>query len=205
VSPTPAPSTSAPVRTRTAAELRSGRLSLKDVPPGLEVDKAAGDDGATLSSPKSACKPLVRIMNAAKLPGSTAQAEISFSGGQDGPFIDENLDAMGTKQAAGAFLDNFQKAVQACRSVNVRLSGAGSSKMDVREISFAKIGDDTFAARFRATGGDLEGLEIIQVGVQSGDVVVGMSLVGLDGPDAEAATKDAVKKVERKLGTAASI
>ncbi len=205
--PSPSPSSSAAPASKphSIAALKKARLSLKDVPAGFEEETAEGGDGAVMSSKKPACAPLVRIMNAAKLPGSKAQAAISFSGGQEGPFIDENLDAMGTKGAARAVIDNYRKAVKACRSVTVRISGAGASRLDVREVSFGTIGNDTFGARFRATGGDLEGLEILQVGVQSGDVIVGMSFVGMDGPDAEAATEDAVTKVEHKLGTSGSI
>lgn len=205
ITPSPSKSTPPSSRPHTGAELKAARLSLTDLPAGFELEKAAGDDGASMSSNKPACAPLVRIMNAAKLPGSKAQAAVSFSGGQEGPFIDENLDVMGTKGAAGAVIDSYRKAVKACPSVTVRLSGAGASKVDVREISFGTIGDKTFGARFRATGGELEGLEILQVGVQSGDVVVGMTFVGLDGPDAEAATADAVDKVEQELGTSEPI
>jgi len=169
------------------------------------VDKTSGDDGAKISSSKAACAPLVRLMNTTKLSGSIAEAQISFSGGQEGPYVDENLDALATKQAAGAFVNGYRQAVKACRSVTVRLPGFGSSSMDVREVSFAKLGDDTFSARFRATGGELEGLEFIQVGVQSGDVVIGMNFLGLEGPDAEIATEDAVNKIETKLGTSGSI
>ena len=67
------------------------------------------------------------------------------------------------------------------------------------QISFAKLGDATFSARLRATGGSLDGFEVVQTGVQSGDVVVGMTVVGLDGSDTEDATIEAVQKVERDL------
>lgn len=77
--------------------------------------------------------------------------------------------------------------------------------MQVRKISFDTLGDDTVAVRFSANGGPLDGFETIQVGVASGDVVIGLSTIGLDGPDTEAAAEDAVKKAERKLGTGRSI
>lgn len=75
----------------------------------------------------------------------------------------------------------------------------------MRKISFDKLGDDTVAVRFSANGGRLDGFETIQVGVASGDVVVGMSTIGLDGPDTEAAADDAVNKADKKLGTDRSI
>jgi len=190
---------------RTSAQLKKALLGLKDLPAGFEVDRSGGDDGTKVSSSKKACAPLVRLMNSATLTGSRAQADASFSGGQEGPFVDETIDAMGTAQAARVFVQEYRTTVKACSSVRVSIPGAGSSNVAVREVSFGKIGDQSFAARFRAEGGSLEGLEIIQVGVQSGDVVVGVTAVGLEGPDAEAATDDAVKKAAKKLGTAGSI
>lgn len=204
---TPTPLVSPPPTAvkRTSAQLSKALLALKDLPAGFEVDKGGGDDGTTISSSKKTCAPLVRLMNSTKVAGSKAQANRSFSGGQDGPFVDETLDAMGTGSAARAFVENYRAAVNDCRSVRVSVPGVGSSDVAVRKISFAKIGDDTFAARFRAKGGPLEGLEIIQAGVQSGDVVVGVTAIGLDGPDAEAATQDAATKASQKLGTSGSI
>lgn len=203
--PSPSPSASASAVERTSSQLKGALLALKDLPAGFEVDKSSGDDGTTMSSRKGSCSSLVRLMNSAKPAGSRAQAQRSFSGGQDGPFVDESLDAMGTPQAARAFVEKYRAAVKACSTVRVSIPGVGSSNVAVREISFGKIGDDTFAARFRAKGGPLDGLEIIQAGVQSGDILVGVTAVGLDGPDAEAATEDAVKKASQKLGTSGPI
>lgn len=202
--PSPTPSASS-TRKRTRAELKGALLTLKDLPGGFEIEQGGGDDGTRVSSSKKDCAPLVRLMNSQTLAGSRAQAEVSFSGGQEGPFIDESLDAMGTAQAARAFIGKYRSAVKACGSISVSFPGVGASSFAVREISFSDLGDDTFAARFRAKGGPLEGLEFIQAGVQSGDIVVGTSVLGLDGADAEAATEDAVKKVAKKLGTSGSI
>ncbi len=75
----------------------------------------------------------------------------------------------------------------------------------MRRISFAEIGDDRVAVRFTATSGPLRGFELIQLGAHSGDVLVGMTVVGLPAADAEQATKDAVAKVEKRLGTGGTI
>ena len=203
--PTPSPSPSPAAVRRTSAELKGALLSLKDLPAGFEIDRSGGDDGTRMSSTTRSCAPLVRLMNSAGPQGSRAQAGRSFSGGQDGPYVDESLDAMGTPQAARAFVDTYRGAVKGCRTIKVRIPGVGSSLVDVREISFGTLGGDTFAARFRARRGPLEGFEIIQAGVQSGDVVLGTTVVGLDGTDAEAATDDAVQKAAKKLGTSGSI
>lgn len=202
---TPTPSPSASAVTRTSAQLKKALLALRDLPAGFEVDKVGEDDGTKMSSSKKDCAALVRLMNGATLAGSEAQAEASFSGGQDGPFVDESLDAMGSSKAAQAFVEDYRQAVKTCSTVRVTIPGAGSSNVAVREVSFGKFGGDTFAARFRAEGGPLDGLEIIQAAVQTGDIVVGVTAVGLEGPDAEAATEDAVAKASETLETAGSI
>lgn len=210
-SATPSPSArrspSATTTNRTAAELRKALLGLKDVPAGFEVESAAGgeNDGGKASSSRTECSALVRLLNATKVPGSRADAQVSFSGGQDGPFVDESLDALGTAQAARSFVADSRAAVKNCRSLSLTIDGVGTSTLQVREISFASAGDSRFAARFSATKRALEGFELIQAGAQSGDVLVGMTFVGLDPAEVEQATQDAVAKVEDKLGTSGSI
>ena len=82
--------------------------------------------------------------------------------------------------------------------------GAGAAALAVPEISFAEVGDDSFAARFSAGAGPLEGLEIIQVGAQSGSVVLGMAFIGFHPSDAEAATQHAMDKLKDQLGATGS-
>ncbi len=177
------------------------------MPAGFEVESAAGgeNDGGKASSSRTECSALVRLLNATKVPGSRADAQVSFSGGQDGPFVDESLDALGTAQAARSFVADSRAAVKNCRSLSLTIDGVGTSTLQVREISFASAGDSRFAARFSATKRALEGFELIQAGAQSGDVLVGMTFVGLDPAEVEQATQDAVAKVEDKLGTSGSI
>ncbi len=199
-SPTsPSPSLSA---AHTKAELRRALLSLKDVPAGFEVvDSGDSEDGgAEVASSRPGCRALVRLLNDPRPPGSRAQASRSFVGGPEGPFLEESLDAFDSAGAAQAFLDGVRDAVRSCRSVTITVPGTGKGEADVREISFAELGDGTIAARFTGRG-QLEGFELVQVGARSGDVVVGLSAVAADPADAEAATEDAVAKVERVLGT----
>lgn len=200
----PAPTPPA-TKKRTVAELRKALLGLKDVPAGFEVESGSTGGGGKASSGKSECAPLVRLLNASQVPGSRAAAQVSFSGGQAGPFVDESLDALGTAKTAGDFVGSYRSAVRKCRTISLRIDGAGTSPLEVREISFADVGDTSFAARFRASRGDLAGFELIQAGVQSADVLIGMTFVDLDPTVAEAATQDAVKKVEDKLGTSGGI
>lgn len=202
--PKPSASPSAGPVKRTATQLQNALLARKDLPAGFEVDKSGGKDDTTMSSSKKSCAPLVRLMNSATLTGTRARADVSFSAWQEGPYIVESLDAMGTGRFARAFVESYRAAVKPCRSLRMSIAGVGSSKVAVREVSVGKLGDQAFAARFRAEGGPLDGLEILRAGVQSKDVVVGVSAVGLRRSDAVAATEEGVKKVAKKLGTPGS-
>jgi hypothetical protein len=172
--------------------LQKALLTLKDVPAGFQVepDDNSGDEKATTK--RGECKALVKLLNAGTLPASKADAHTGFSGGPDGPFLEEPIDAMGDAAGARAFVTGYRSAVKKCRTVSLTISGAGTSTLAVSEISFADIGDTSFAARFRATSGPLEGFELIQAASQTADLVVRMTAIDLDPADAEAATQDAV-------------
>lgn len=198
-SPEPAP------QQRTAAQLRKALLGLKDIPSGFERDADTAEEESSVTSSDKACASLVRLLNAEALPGSVADAEVSFSGGQEGPFVLESLDAFGSAAAAEDIVRTFRAGVKDCNEVTDVTPGEGKSAFDVRRISFPKLGDDSVAARFRGRTGPLEGFEFTQVVVQSDDVILGMTLIGLDPPDVEAATRSALEKAEDKLGTTESV
>lgn len=183
----------------TEAQLRKALLSLKDVPPGFEKLPDDDEGGGRLSSKDADCTPLIKLLNAETLPGSRGTAGVAFSGGADGSYVREDLDAMGSATAAGTVVGDYRKAVKACDRVRLSLPGIGSSSVDVASISFADVGDESFAARFTADGGALEGFELIQVASHTGSVVVAITAIGLLPEDAEAATQDAVEKVEDRL------
>lgn len=188
----------------TAAQLRKALLDIHDVPASFELVKGQDDDGDHASSKKSGCADLVRLLNAAKLPGSLASAGVGFDGGQDGAFVGEDLDALASSTAAQNFVAGYRRSVKSCQAVRYRVPGVGSSTLDVRPISFTEIGDASFVARFRASRGPLAGLEITQVGAHLGAVVMGMSFIGLDPSDAEEASQVAADKVQSILGSSAT-
>lgn len=188
----------------TRAQLRRALLNIHDVPAGFEVVTDQGHAGDQASSKNAACSALVRLLNAPKLSGSLADASVSFDGGQDGAFVGEDLNALASTTAAQSFVDGYRHSVKQCHTITYRIHGVGSSTLSVRPISFAAIGDGSFVARFRAGRGPLSGLEIIQVGAHLGRVVIGMSFVGLDPSDAEAASQGAADKVKSKMGSSAS-
>ena len=205
-SSTAAPEPSLATARRTRSELRRALLGLKDVPAGFEaLPEADDDDDGRAFSTRSECAPLVRMLNARTTPGSTADASISFSGGQEGPWLKESLDALGSEDPARAAVRAFRTAVRECRTVSLKVTGAGTSTLKVRELSFGRIGDASFAARFSVGKGPLEGFELIHAAAQSKDVLVGTTSVGLQPGDAEQTAQDAVQKVDHQLRSGSSI
>jgi hypothetical protein len=198
--------TSATSASRDAVALKSALLELKDLPSGFAIDPAGtgADNGGSASSKDPKCAALVKLTNAKTAPGSKASAELSFSGGQDGPFVDESIDALGSADAVVALQTSLKSAVAACRQVVVTISGQGSSTMKVAEVSAPKFGDHTIAARMTATGGPLAGLEITQVAAGVNDVIVSLSFVLAAAQDVDSATEAAVGKAQDVLGVAPS-
>ncbi len=151
-------------RDRIAAEVAMERLrralakalpALADLPPGFSVEKDDGgdDSGVTVSSKDARCAKLVAFSNADTPPGSKASAGQSYSGGAQGPFIDESIDAMGSPAAVRALQKSFKQAVAACRTMTLKVPGEGSSPISVREVSAPQAGTDPVAVRFIATSG----------------------------------------------------
>lgn len=209
--PSTPPSTTAPPSTtpvevqHTTSQLKKALLALADLPAGFQVEPADGTDGGVqATSAQAACAPLVHNIQSDRPVGSVANAVASFSGGQDGPTIDESLDNWSSSTQATAYVASFRKAVLACSEVQLQIPGVGRSTVSVRPISFGQVGDSLFAARLSAPPGPLDGLEVVQVGAQTGNVVVGMSFTSTDPSDAQSATEDAVKKVQSELNTAST-
>ncbi|WP_350275660.1 sensor domain-containing protein [Kribbella sp. HUAS MG21] len=191
---------------RTAAQLAKALLVLADLPPGFSIEKdAAGDDAdVTVSSKDSRCAKLVAFTNADNPPGSKASAGQSYSGGAQGPFIDETIDAMGSPAAAQALQKSFRQAVTACRTMSLKVPGEGTSPISVREVSAPDVGTDPVAVRFTATAGPAQGFEVTMVTAAVDDVVVAVTVVNGLPEDIEGASTAAVEKVEDTLAASTS-
>jgi hypothetical protein len=206
-STTPAPSTP-PVETpappaakpRTAAELTKALLVLADLPSGFSVAASAAEDDTKLSSTDSRCKDLVLLFNTKVPPGAKAVATRSYTGGQQGPFFDEELDAMGSPAAATKLLNRVKAAIKSCKSAKLTVPGAGSSTVAVSEISVPKAGTNPVGGRFVANGGPMDGVEVLFAFTGIGDVVLVMSFDAADVLDG--ALGDAVTKATKVLGAA---
>ncbi|MFG1905636.1 hypothetical protein [Kribbella sp. NPDC048928] len=201
--PTVAPSTPAPKAVRTAAELTKALLVLTDLPAGFSIDKDTADDGpaVTVSSKDSRCARLVALTNADNPPGSKSSAARSYSGGAQGPFIDESLDWMGSTTAVAALQRSFQKAVASCRTMSLTIPGEGRSPISVSQVSAPKAGTNPFAVRFSATGGPLDGLEVTMVTTGVDDVVLAVTVVAGAPEDIDGATTIAATKAKAALST----
>ena len=189
---------------RDVVTLKSALLELADLPSGFAIEPStdSGDDSGPASSKDPKCAALVKFANAKTAPGSKGSADVSFSGGQDGPFIDESIDAMGSADAVKALQASLKSAVVACRQLTITIPGQGSSTMKVTEVSAPKFGDDTIAARMTASSGPLAGLEITQVAAGVNDVIVSLNFLAAVAEDVDGATEAAVGKAQEVLGGA---
>ena len=195
---TSAPPAAKPARTKAA--LDKALLQLDDLPPGFSVEPMeSGDDNPVISSKRPECKALLGIMNAEHAPGATASAATSFSGGQDGPWIDEYLDALGTPAKVRAFHATITNAVKACPAVTFTLPD-GRSTMSVRAVRAPGAGDHSVAFRVTAQGGALDGLEATQVATAIDDVELTMIFFGAYPEEIDEATHAAYEKAKAELG-----
>ena len=188
--------------TRTAAQLTKALLALPDLPAGFSIDKDSGDDGPdpVVSSKDSRCARLVALTNADNPPGSKVSAGQSYSGGSQGPFVDESLDWMGSTAAVRALQQSFKKAITSCRSMTLTIPGEGRSPISVDLVAPPKAGTDPVAVRFSATGGPLDGLEVTMATTGVDDVVLAVTVIGGAPGDIEGATQIAVTKAQKSLG-----
>jgi hypothetical protein len=197
------PSTPAATTARTAANLTKALLTLADLPAGfsLEKDDSSGGADVAVSSKDSRCARLVAYTNADNPPGSKASADQSYSGGAQGPFIDESIDALASPAAVRALQKSFKQAVAACRTMTLKIPGEGSSPITVRQVSAPQAGTDPLAVRFTATSGPLEGFEVTMVTAGVDDVVLAITVINGLPEDIDGATTTAAEKAQDILGT----
>jgi hypothetical protein len=202
--PTPTPiataSTPAAPVTRTTTELTKALLELADLPTGFAEDKDETDqDAKPFSSSSSRCKTLVKYLNATKAPGSKASVARTFTGGQEGPYIDYGLDAMGTADEVTDLRDAYAEAVDSCAKVTLKTDGAGSTSMKVEKITAPQYGSKPFAFRLTGTSGPKRGLEYAAVVTGVDDVIISVGVLAGQGTELDPATEAAVTKARHVL------
>ncbi|HET6987287.1 MAG TPA: hypothetical protein VFI00_11760 [Kribbella sp.] len=197
--PSAAPTTPAAPAPRTKASLTKALLALEDLQPGFAIDPdAEGDDGTKLTSTNAKCAKLVKLFNAETSPGARVVVTRGFSGGQDGPFVQETLEAMPSAKATTAHLATIKAAVKSCTKAKLSISGAGTSTVAITEVAAPKAGSAPVAVRFAADSGPLEGLEVTFAFAGLNDVLLSMNF---DFADIELPALDASKKASKVLGT----
>ena len=198
--PTPTASTPAAPVTRTSAELTKALLELADLPSGFTEDKEEADEGSKpFSSPSSRCKTLVKYLNATKAPGAKASVARTFTGGQEGPYIDFGLDSMSTAEKVADLRDAYAEAVESCAKVTLKTDGAGSTSMKVETITAPAYGSQPFAFRLTGSSGPKRGLEYAAVVTGVDDVIVSVGVLAGQGTELDAATEAAVTKARHVL------
>jgi hypothetical protein len=190
---------------RTKAALQGALLALDDMPSGFSVEPVGADSGGAphITSTNPKCAEFVKYSNLEKAPGSLANAKASFSGGQDGPYIDQYLDALGKPANVAALQNKVKAAVASCPKVTLAIPGAGKSTMVVRAVKAPAVGDAPVAFRVTASGGPLDGFELTQVLVGASDVEMTMVFIGAYPEEIEGATRAAHEKATTKLGVSA--
>ncbi|MEV4261306.1 hypothetical protein [Kribbella sp. NPDC049584] len=195
----PEPPSTVPV-TRTADELTKALLELNDLPSGFSQEKDEADDGSKpFSSPSSRCKTLVKYLNATKAPGSKASVTRTFTGGQEGPYIDYGLDSMGTAADVDDLRDSYAKAVDSCTKVTLKTEGSGNTSMKVEKITAPSYGTKPFAFQLTGTSGPKRGLEYTAVVTGVDDVILSVGVLAGQGGELEPATEAAVTKARQVL------
>jgi hypothetical protein len=201
--PPPSPSTPAAPVTRTTTELTGALLELADLPSGFAEDNEEPDEDAKpFSAPTSRCKTLVKYLNATRAPGSKASVSRTFTGGQEGPYIDYGLDAMGTAEEVGDLRDDYADAVESCSKVTLKTEGAANTTMKVEEITAPAYGSRPFAFRLTGTSGPKRGLEYAAVVTGVGDVILSVGVLAGQGTELDPATETAVVKAREVLKVA---
>ena len=152
------------------------------------------------SSKDAKCRTLVKYLNANEAPGSKATAARSFSGGQEGPYIDFGLDALGSANAVTVLQQSFRTAANTCKEVTLRIPGQGTSPMEVREVSAPQFGEHPFAFLLTGTGGPLQGREFTMATTGLNDVILSISVLAGQPGELDRATDAAVTKARKVLG-----
>lgn len=186
--------------TLTKSELKSVLLSIDDMPTGFAVDPDPSDDedDDDFASGDPGCKELIESSDHDK--NTLADQEASFTQGDFGPFVSENVSI--SKQGTAA--DKFEDARDGLAKCKSYVAGEGddAAKFKVGAMSFPNLGDETLAYQF---SGEASGFPFTGhlVAVRLGDNIVFLSGVGIGGSavdpsSLEKIARTAVKKVKAK-------
>lgn len=198
------PAVTAAAKPPTHKQLAAALLALKDMPAGFSVEPKDNSAQPVASSSNPRCAAFVKLTNASHLPGGMASADVSFSGGQDGPSIDESLDALPSVAAAVKAQKMVSSAFGSCGAVKLAIPGAGTVSVKVATVSAPDAGQDPVAARMSVTSGPAAGFEATTVVTRVDGVLLSMTFVAATADDLDGATHAAVDKAQSVLGSPSS-
>ncbi|TDX08307.1 sensor domain-containing protein [Kribbella sp. VKM Ac-2566] len=190
--PTVTATTPAARKPLTKATLTKALLAQSDMPTGFVIDSSEPDEQDGISLTNSRCKQFAKLLNTKSAPGSTATVSRIFTGGQSGPFVEEDLDALPSAPAARALVEQTAAAIRSCKQAKLTLPGDGSSQVTISQVSIPKVGNARIGVRIVADGGDLDGFQVTFVMAALGDVVLSMAFdnpTHIDGTVSVAARK----------------
>jgi hypothetical protein len=196
------PSTTKPsgsaTKTQTSRQLKQALLAPGDISRRTEVSSPS-DDRATYAGASLECDALAAQLNVERPSGSVVQAGESLSGGEQGPFVDQELHAMRTAGEASALVEGYRRAAAGCTELDVSYGYGADSTVDVSAKAVAGVDGRHVALSFHATDGELDGFDYQQVHVQRANVVVSLTFVATSSDEVQSLTKEAVAKVQKKL------
>ena len=197
--PSPAKPSGTAKNAQTSGQLKGALLAPRDVSRGAKVSSPS-DDRATYAGASVECDALAQQLNVERPTGSVVQAEKALSGGEQGPFVDQELHAMRNAGDALALVEGLRRAADGCSELNVSYDYGGDSAVDITAEALAGVQGRPLSLLFHATDGDLEGFDYQQVYVPRGNVVVSLTFVATSSDEVQSLTKEALAKVQRKLG-----
>ena len=190
----------------TEAELTSRLLTATDLPAGftVEPDDASEDDSGSLTAENEECQEL--FDEGEKDPDVAAEAEVSFVGGDAGPFLVESLQSYEEGKAEEDF-EKAQAALEDCGELKFADASVTGS-LTLTETEVAQRGDESLGYKL---SGNLatQGLKLTVTGdliaIRTGNASVFVFAFTLgDTPfEVEPIADKALEKFERRGGAAA--
>jgi hypothetical protein len=181
---------------RSEADLTKALLELTELPSGFTREDEEPDDGSKppFWTSSGRCTALVKYLNATKAPGAKATVSRSFTGGQEGPYIEFGFDSLGSEAKVGSLREKYADAVASCPRVSMRADGDSSTTMQVDELTAPKYGTDPLAFRLMGVSGPKRGLEFTALITGVNDVMLSVSVLAGDEAVLEAASEAAATK-----------
>ena len=142
LSPSPSSALSSPVGrqpippgVRAKGEFRRALLAGADLPVGLRVVPVQHAAVRIATSPSPSCAPPVTFFNTDDVAGSLHHIDERVSGGHQGPFLHEHIDALTGETEVAAEQTDLEAALAACGAITITSPGDASSIVAVTTIT----------------------------------------------------------------------